>query len=56
MSNEEERAKENTPTQDRNDIPFEKGYQPERSNLNPKDPPQGRVRRSSKITDWHKPS
>ena len=35
MSSEEERAKENTPTQDRNDIPFEKGYQPERSNLRP---------------------
>ena len=33
MSSEEERAKENTPTQGRNDIPFEKGYQPERSNL-----------------------
>ena len=33
MSSEEERTPENTPTQDRNDIPFEKGYQPERSNL-----------------------
>ena len=41
MSSEEERTPENTPTQDRNDIPFEKGYQPERGNLDPRDPPQG---------------
>ena len=41
MSREEERTTENTPTQDRNDIPFEKGYQPERANLDPRDPPQG---------------
>ncbi len=41
MSSEEERVTENTPTQDRNDIPFEKGYQPEKGSLDPRDPPQG---------------
>ena len=56
MSSEEERVVEKTPTQDRNDIPFEKGYQPERGNLRPPRSSSGRLRRSSKITDWHKPS
>ena len=41
MSTEEKQTTENAPTQDRNNIPIEKGYQPERSNLDPKDPPQG---------------
>ena len=41
MSSEEKRATENTPAQDRKDIPFEKGYQPEWGSLDPRDPPQG---------------
>ena len=41
MSSEEERVVENPPTQDRNDIPFEKGYQPEKGSLDPRNPPQG---------------
>ena len=56
MSSEEERTTENTPTQDRNDTPFEKGYQPERGNLDPRDPSSGRLRCSSKGADWRGPS
>lgn len=41
MPSEEERVAEDRPTQDRSDIPFEKGYQPQRGYLDPRDPPQG---------------
>jgi hypothetical protein len=41
MSFENEGTKETTPTRERYDVPVEKGYQPERSNLDPSDPPQG---------------
>ncbi len=41
MSSEEERVAEKTPAKERNDIPFARGYQPERGTLDPRDPPQG---------------
>lgn len=41
MSGQEKSVAEGTPGQDRNDIPFEKGYQPERGSLDPLNPPQG---------------
>lgn len=41
MSSEDKRTAESAPTQGRNGFPVEKGYQPERSNLDPRDPPQG---------------
>lgn len=41
MPSENERVAEDWPTQDRNDVPLERGYQPERGSLDPRDPPQG---------------